>query len=295
MADIAYQNKDVASKTAGEALIGKSLVPFGLPHLKIVGVLPTNLPEVESNELRLDNLFLLNDGAVAIIDYESDFSRENFVKYVNYIARVLRRYAKLKRIEELQSLRVVVIYTADVEWAEEEYDLGCFRLKVEAAYLIRQDSNRIYGRIAEKLERGEALEEEELVELMILPLTVKGEKGKQEMTVKAVELARKIPDNAEVCRVLAGILTFTDKFIDEEYGKKVRETMMMTRVERMIYDEGYEEGYGKAYGKAREDTEKVFGQLNCRLLTEKRYDDLRRASEDSEYREKLYREYKLTI
>lgn len=44
MGDIAYQNKDVASKTTSERLIGKSLAPFGLEHLRIVDILPTNLP-----------------------------------------------------------------------------------------------------------------------------------------------------------------------------------------------------------------------------------------------------------
>ena len=46
MSEIAYQNKDVTAK-------GKSLAAFGLPHLKIMDILPTNLPAIESNELRL--------------------------------------------------------------------------------------------------------------------------------------------------------------------------------------------------------------------------------------------------
>lgn len=84
MGDIAYQNKDIASKLTAEMLVGKSLAPFGLPDLKVTGLLPTNLPVIESNELRLDNLFLLDDGSVAIIDYESVFTKENFVKYSNF-------------------------------------------------------------------------------------------------------------------------------------------------------------------------------------------------------------------
>lgn len=70
MRDIVYQNKDIASKLAAETLIGKSLAPFGLPNLTVTGLLPTNLPAIESNELRLDNLFLLDDGSVAIIEFE---------------------------------------------------------------------------------------------------------------------------------------------------------------------------------------------------------------------------------
>ena len=91
MGVIAYQNKDIASKLTTELLVGNHLGPFGLPEKKVVGLLPTNLPAVESNELRLDNLFEMEDGAVAILDYESEFSRENFVKYLNYVARSKQR------------------------------------------------------------------------------------------------------------------------------------------------------------------------------------------------------------
>ena len=100
MAGIAYQNKDIAAKVMADTLLGKSLAPFGLPYLKIVEVLPTNLPAIESNELRLDNLFQLNDGSLALIDYESSFDRENFVKYLNYIARVIKRFALQKKLRQ---------------------------------------------------------------------------------------------------------------------------------------------------------------------------------------------------
>lgn len=110
MGEIAYQNKDVASKVTGEALVGKSLAPFGLAHLKIVGILPTNLPAIETNELRM------------------------------------KRYAASKKLAELKKLRMIVIYTADVEQAEEIYDLGGFFLKVEAAYLMQMDSDQLYRR-----------------------------------------------------------------------------------------------------------------------------------------------------
>lgn len=53
MSEIVYQNKDVTAKVMAETLKGKSLAAFGLPHLKIMDILPTNLPAIESNELRL--------------------------------------------------------------------------------------------------------------------------------------------------------------------------------------------------------------------------------------------------
>lgn len=244
MGDIAYQNKDVASKTTSERLIGKSLAPFGLEHLRIVDILPTNLPAIESNELHLDNLFLLSDGSLAIIDYESEFSRENFVKYINYIGRVLKRYSLNKKSGEIHEIRMVVIYTADVESAQEIYNLGGMTLKIEAAYLINMNSNHIYQKLRFKIENQEPLTEEELMELMILPLTAKGSEAKQEYIQKAVDLAKKLPNQNDVHTVIAGLLTFTDKFIETAYADRLRrETFMMTKIEKIIFNEGYEEGF----------------------------------------------------
>lgn len=242
MKEIAYQNKDITSKLIAETLKGKSLAPFGLPGLKIVEILPTNLPAVESNELRLDNLFLLSDGALAIIDYESSFRRENFVKYLNYIARVIHRFAIRRELGNLTQLKVIVIYTADVECAEERYDLGGLILMVESAYLIHLNGSQIYDRLRAKIEAGEKMTEEELMELMILPLTVKGKARKQETIVKAVDLAKRLPDRTAQMKVIAGILTFTDKVIDQAYAKKLKEEMQMTLVGQMLIDEGIQKG-----------------------------------------------------
>lgn len=249
MEEIAYQNKDITSKLMAETLKGKSLAAFGLPELKIVDILPTNLPVIESNELRLDNLFLLSDGSLAIIDYESSFSRENFVKYLNYIARVIRRFAVRRELKDLKQLKMVVIYTADVERAEERYDLGGLILIVESAYLIHLDGSQIYDRLKHKIDAGEKLAEEELMELMILPLTVKGKKRKQETIEKAVNLGKRLPDREGQLKVIAGILTFTDKIIDRVYAKKLEEEMQMTLVGQMLMEEGYQRGMEKGMEK----------------------------------------------
>ena len=249
MEEIAYQNKDITSKLMAETLKGRSLAAFGLPELKIVDILPTNLPVIESNELRLDNLFLLSDGSLAIIDYESSFSRENFVKYLNYIARVIRRFAVRRELKDLKQLKMVVIYTADVERAEERYDLGGLILIVESAYLIHLDGSQIYHRLKNKIDAGEKLTEEELMELMILPLTVKGKKRKQETIEKAVNLGKRLPDREGQLKVIAGILTFTDKVIDRAYAKKLEEEMQMTLVGQMLMDEGYQRGIEKGIEK----------------------------------------------
>lgn len=245
MADIAYQNKDITAKTMAETLRGKSLSAFGLKDLVIVDILPTNLPAIESNELRLDNLFLLNDGSVALIDYESVFDKESFVKYLGYVARVIKRYAVNHQLSQLKKLRIIIIYTADVEWSETIYDLGGVILTVEASYLIHLDTEASYRKIKQRIESGASLTEEELMELMILPLTVKGKPGKQELIIAAVKLAKQLPERTQTIQALAGILTFSDKVIDNTYKKRIKEEMLMTQVGQMLIDEGIEAGKAK--------------------------------------------------
>lgn len=205
MGEIAYQNKDIASKVTGEALVGRSLAPFGRPDLEIVGVLP-------------------------------------FVKYINYVARVVKRYADQKKLGELKQIKMVVIYTADVEQADSVYDLDGLTLKVEPAYLVHMDTERIYQELEKKVLHNEKLTDEELMKLMVLPLTVKGKEKKQEVIVKAVELAKQIPDRSQSIQVLAGILTFSDKVIDEAYRNRVKEEMQMTKVGQMIFEDGFGQG-----------------------------------------------------
>ena len=275
MGAIAYQNKDIASKLTAELLVGNHLGPFGLPEKKVVGLLPTNLPAVESNELRLDNLFEMEDGAVAILDYESKFSRENFVKYLNYVARIMRRYANQKSLDQLKKLKILVIYTADVSQAQEIYDLGGVVIQVEASYLIHQNTKEIYGRLKEKVSGGEELNVTERMELMILPLTIKGKKEKQEYIQKAIELAKKMEDRRQGAQVIAGILTFTDKILDPAYAKRVKGEIKMNLVSQMIFQDGFDSGVEQGMNQGitmgiTQGSEKKLIQQVCRKLQKKK-------------------------
>ena len=82
--EIAYQNKDITSKVLAENFKRKSFRVYGLDLPEIREVKPTNIPAVKANELRLDNLFELEDETVAIVDYESEYDQADKVKYLNY-------------------------------------------------------------------------------------------------------------------------------------------------------------------------------------------------------------------
>ena len=237
--EITYQNKDVLSKILAENFKEKSLSVYGIDVPKIKDVLPTNLPAIQANEMQLDNLFLLMDDSVALIDYESDVKWTNKLKYLNYIVRVLQRY---KKGELPKQIRMIVIYTADVEQAPDEFSVGCLTLKLEQAFLSKIDSEEVVRQVTAKLERGERLSDEELMKLIILPLTYKGKERKEQAVKEAVALAKRIEDGEEKSFVLSGILVFADKIINAKTAEYIKEVLKMTQVAQLLMEEGRREG-----------------------------------------------------
>ena len=235
---IAYQNKDIEFKLISETFKEKSFEAYGLNLPKIKAVLPTNLPKVSANEKRMDHLFLLEDDTVAIVDYEAEDKLANRVKYVNYIARVMERYMKDSGM--IPDLRMIVIYTGDVEHADNVLATKCFRLNMEHVVVSHLPGEEIYQEIKHKLENGERLTEHEFMRLIILPLAEKGKEKKQKRVEEVVELAKMIEDEQGQVFVIAGVLVCSDKFIDKDYAKGIRRYLGMTKVFQLFEEEKQE-------------------------------------------------------
>ena len=237
---IAYQNKDITSKLLAENFKGKTFRVYGLDIPEVKAVLPTNIPSVRANELRLDNLFELVDGTVALVDYESDYKKEDKVKYLNYLAGIANRYQQEKKACPM--LRMIVIYTGDIERRQvsDEYDIGAVRMTLEPAFLSELDSGGLFRHLKEKVERNEPLDDEELMGFIILPLSYRKKEEKEEKIRESVNLAAQIQDRSQQVFALAGILAFSDKLIDMETANKIRRMIEMTKVGWIIEQEKQE-------------------------------------------------------
>ena len=216
---------------------GKSFQAYGLDLPEIRWALPTNIPTVKANELRLDNLFELADGTAAIVDYESAYKEEDKVKYLNYLTGIANRYLKEK--EDCPKLRMVVIYTGDIERRQTsgEYDLGAVKLTVERAFLSELDGEGIFQHLERKVGQNEHLDDRELMEFIILPLSYRTKAEKQKKIQETVRLATQIQDRSQQLFTLAGILAFTDKVIDRKTANKIRRAIEMTQVAQIFEEE----------------------------------------------------------
>ena len=234
---IVYQNKDILFKILGQTYKEKSFAAYGIDLPKIRELLPTDLPKIAANEKSIDNLFLLEDGTYAIVDYESVYKKANKIKYLNYIARIMEKYFKE---DETFNLRLIVIYTSDVQSAEPTLETDCFTLRTEQAFLSHIDGEAAFDEIQGKLQSGIPLADDDLMRLVILPLTVPGSEGKQEMLEKVVDLAEQITDEEQRIFTLSGVIVASDKFINREYLDQIRRRISMTQLGQLYEKEKIE-------------------------------------------------------
>lgn len=250
---ITAQNKDVMSKWFGETMRNRSLSVYGIDVPRIVDVRPTNLPAVETSEQRMDNLFLLEDGSYALLDYESSYRIGNKVKYAGYVARLLRRLQKEGADIANLRIRIIVIYTADVrrEQTVDTLNVGDIVIFTTEGFLSEIPSEEVKARLWHKIEQKQPLDERDLMELIVLPLTYKGKERQQKAVYEAVDLAKEVEDESVQEMALAGILSFSDKIIDKKLAEEIRGCLKMTKVGAIIAREMEEsEERGKRAGRA---------------------------------------------
>lgn len=76
------------------------------------------------------------------------------------------------------------------------------------------------------------------MEFIVLPLTYRTDAGKKKAIESTIALAKNIKDSEEIqAFILSGIIVFSNKFVDEETGNKVRRWLSMTVVGRIINEE----------------------------------------------------------
>ena len=234
--DISWQNKDILSKVLGDAFKGKSLAVYGVENSEIVDVKPTNLPAIEVNELRMDHLFEFEDGSLGIVDYESSYTEENKVKYLNYVARLSKRiYNDYGRFIPL---RVIIIYTADVRRGSKKplLELNAVTLRLTEVFLTDFDSEEMWTELEAAVLSG-VISDEVMMKFIIYPLTYCGDERKRQAAHRVIDLAMRIADKQKKVFVLAGISTATDKIIDDEDAKRIGREIKMTKVGKLIKED----------------------------------------------------------
>ena len=181
---------------------------------------------------------------------------------------------------------MIVIYTGDVEEAADQFQVGCMTLQMEQVFVSHLPAEEIYQRVSHKLSCGERLTEQELMQLIILPLAERGLEKKQKRIEQVIGLVKQIGDEQEQRLVFSGLLVITDKFISRADAEEIRREITMTKVGRLIFEDGLMEGRkeGREEGEKKQRVIAVANMIKLdipekKILTMYSEEDLKAAKE----------------
>ena len=135
--------------------------------------------------------------------------------------------------------------------------------------------------LRQKIHSGTVLEDDDLMKLVILPLTVPGSKGKQEMLEKVVDLAEQITDEEQRIFTLSGVIVASDKFISREYLDQIRRRINMTQLGQLYEKEKIEYGNQKTREMALKMLKRDIDIIDIMEVTGLTEDELLRLQEKS--------------
>ena len=103
-----------------------------------------------------------------------------------------------------------------MESAENTLDLKDTVLTIRQAFLSKIDGDAALTTIKGKLENGASLDDEDVMRLIILPLTKKGTEGKQAMIDEVIETSQKVQNEEEVSFILFAMMVAARNYISEK-------------------------------------------------------------------------------
>lgn len=196
---------------------------------------------LEVKENRTDYIFLLEDNTLLHLEFATAITKGILNRFALYDARLISR--------DDRHVNTAVVYSGRVETAPSVLKRGSITYRVTNVYMKSFDGDLEYQRLRDKIENNETLTEEDTLKLVFLPL-MKSENSEDEMAIQAAELAKEIKGEIKTL-IIGAIVAITDKFMAENYKKKLLEVLRMTQIEQWIREEGKIEGRleGRLEGK----------------------------------------------
>ena len=172
--------------------------------------------------------------------------------------------------KDLLDADIIIIYTADVkrESVELPYKNGTVTINLIPAFLSELPVDTILPNLEARITNHTPLTDDELMQLIVLPLAYRTKKVKQKMIRKAVDLAIDIKDENTQAFALAGLLVFADKVVDAATKNYVMRRIAMT-------------SFGKLFEDQKRESNKLVADLVAELVQAKvLVDDVRQGAKD---------------
>ena len=248
-------------------------------HYEFVDSKPTEAVEIHIDNLYMDYNFLTTEDVIVHIEFQTteDHIVDDLLRFRVYEALLTR--------SEKKKVITYVIFSGGIENTRTEINCGVNTYKILPIYLTGYDADEIFLSVKAKIEAGEELSEEDFANLTLTPLMT-SKMCRKDVIKEAIQIVKQEKQiTAE--KTMAMLYTLADKFLSAGELNEIKEVLAMTRLGQMLYDDGVKKGMER--GMEKKDNQLT--ELTARLLKENRLDDLKRTTEDKEFKEQLLKEF----
>ena len=248
-------------------------------HYEFVDSKPTEAIEIHIDNLYMDYNFWTTEDVIVHIEFQTteDHVTDDLMRFHVYEAILMRK--------EKKKVITYVIYSGGIKKVKTKLDCGIYTYQVNPVYLTGHDADEIFQSVKAKIEAGEPLSEDDFANLTLTPLMT-SKMCRKDVIKEAIQIVKQEKQlTAE--KTMAMLYTLADKFLSAGELNEIKEVLAMTRLGQMLYDDGVKKGMER--GMEKKDNQLT--ELTARLLEENRLDDLKRSTEDKEFKEQLLKEF----
>ena len=227
---VAREAKDILLKRLAGGLGGGFPAALGLDLAPIVGPLPAELPVLSVRAEQPDNLFRLEDAAIAQFEFQMKRNPDDLERFYRTQFAVAEHYRC--------RVHTVVLYGPDVAEAPDTLDRGSAVYRVTNVYVGAMDGEAVVAMLRERLAEGRPLSEEERARLKLLPL-MRQRRPLIEVLHEVAVLARGLPreEREEREETLGTMIGLAYNYLGPEMSEQLLEVLTMANaLENLIAD-----------------------------------------------------------
>ncbi len=263
---VSWQSEDAALKTTIH-FFADELLPYFNIEGEVVGFGPTELVHLELQKLFQDFNLVMADGTWKHFEFQSTD------KGIDDLKR-FRTYEALTSYQNQVDVYTYVLYSGKIENPITEFSSGFNTYRVQPIIMKGKRVEEVFENINAKINANIPLTKADLVPLTLCTL-MGGEMSQKDRIVQALNITRNAMDTVpEADTIEAVVYAMAEKFLDSITLEDLKETVGMTRLGQMMYNDGVEAGIEAGMEKGIEankieNARNLIGILSDELIAEK--------------------------
>lgn len=231
--EISKHTKDLIQKYTAALL--REIMPefFGIKIGRVKELINPELPEIKVSGGGTDMVFLTDDNKYLHFGFETGSDKGDIAKHLNYDSRLIQRDGR--------EVVTVIVYTADVTEAPAGINGETLVYNPHIILMYNYDGDAIYNELNTKILKGQALNDNDILNLLFLPL-MRNSIPRGDLAVKSVEIAKTISDPIKRETCVAAAFAFAYKYLSDSEANKLLEAIRMFDFVDKIVDIGKMEG-----------------------------------------------------